>query len=132
MKKCPTCRMTVDNENECPFCRTSLIYEPFCDAEKEQIVWNKYYLKYMAKAIWFSVICCIVGAIKMIIERPPMSELLIAAIVFALISLWISCFQRSWLAKMKWKYSESYLLLLIPLWKYGCGLLSVIFFLFIK
>ena len=124
--------MTVDADNECPFCGTTLTYEPVCDADKERIVWNKYYLKYMAKTIWFAVVCCIVGVIKVIVARPPVSELLITAIVLALFSLCISCFQRSWMVRMKWKYNESYLLFLIPLWKYGFGALSVIFFLFLK
>ena len=132
MKKCPICRMTVDADNECPFCGTSLTYEPVCDAEREHIVWNKYYLKYMAKSIWFAVLCCMVGAVKIIVARPPMSELLVTAILLALFSLFISCFQRSWVTKMKWKYSKAYLSFLIPLWKYGFGALSVIFFLFIQ
>ena len=34
MKKCPTCQMTVDEENECPFCGTNLTYEPIVHAEK--------------------------------------------------------------------------------------------------
>ena len=132
MKKCPICRMIVDADNECPFCSTTLTYEPTCDVDQEHIVWNQYYFIYMAKNVWFAVICCLVGAIKIVVARPPISELLIAAIIFALFSLCISCFQRSWMTKMKWKYNESYLLFLIPLWKYGLGLLSVIFFLFIK
>lgn len=132
MKNCPTCKMTVEADNECPFCGESLAYVSVCDADKEHIVWNKYFFKYMAKNIWFSLICCFVGVIRLIIVKPPMSELLISAIVCALISLMISCFGRSYMAKMSWKYTESYLLFLISLWKYGLGLLSVIFFLFIK
>ena len=132
MKKCPICKMTVNADNECPFCGASLTYEPHCEADKEHIVWNKYYFKYLVKTIWFALICCLFGAVKIIVVRPPMSELLMTAILLALFSFFISCFQRSWMEKMKWKYQESYLLFLIPLWKYGFGLLSVIFFLFIK
>lgn len=124
--------MIVNAENECPFCGTTLTYEPVCDAEKERFVWNRYYFRYKVKTVWFALLCCLIGSAKIIVGRPQISELLIAAIALALISLYISCSQRSWMEKMKWKYQESYLLFLIPLWKYGFGLLSVIFFLFIK
>ena len=123
--------MTVNADNDCPFCGATLTYEPVCDANREHIVWNKYYLGYLAKTIWFSIICCIFGSVKLIVARPPMSELLITAIVFALLSLLISCFQRS-LMRGKWIYKESYVPMQIALWKYGFGLLSIIFFLFIK
>ena len=43
MKQCPTCKMTVDEKNECPICGTTLTYEPIVDAEKEHIILNKYY-----------------------------------------------------------------------------------------
>ena len=131
MKKCPTCKMTVNADNECPFCGATLTYEQTCDADREHTVWNRYYLGYLAKTIWFSVICCIFGSVKLIVARPPMSELLITAIVFALLSLLISCLQRP-LMRGKWIYKESYVPVQIALWKYGFGLLSVIFFLFIK
>ena len=123
--------MTVNADNECPFCSTTLTYEPFCDTEKEHIIRNKYYLIYLAKNIWFSVICCLIGIIKLVVTKPPISELLITAILCALFSLCISCFQRSLLQK-SWIYKEDYMSIQIRLWKYGAGLLSVIFFLFIK
>lgn len=132
MKKCPTCNMTVADDNECPFCGESIVYELVCDADREQIVWNKYFFKYTVKNIWFSVICCLVGVIKIIVARPPMSELLIAAIVCAIFSLAVSCFGRSWMVNLSWKYTKSYSMFQLSLWKYGFGLLSVIFFLFIK
>ena len=131
MKKCPTCQMTIHADNECPFCGTTLTYEPFCDTEKEHIVLNKYYLIYFAKNIWFSVICCLFGIIRLIIVKPMASELLIAAILCALFSFFISCFQRHLLQK-KWVYREEFMEIQIRLWKYGSGLLSVIFFFFIK
>ena len=131
MKKCPTCQMTVNADNECPFCGTTLTYEPFCDTEKEHIVLNKYYLIYFAKNIWFSVICCLLGIIRLIAVKPMISELLIAAILCALFSFFISCFQRRLLQK-KWIYREEFMEIQIRLWKYGSGLLSVIFFFFIQ
>ena len=131
MKNCPTCQMTVDVDNECPFCGTTLTYEPDCDEIREKIVWNKYYLLYMAKNIWFSLICCLICVIKLMIARPPMSELLIAAIVCALVSLLTALFQRT-LSKGDWVYKESYISMILASWKYGLGLLAVLFFLFIK
>ena len=131
MKKCPICQMTVDSDHECPFCGNTLTYEPDCDASREKIVWNKYYLLYMAKNIWFSVICCVIGAIKLIIVSPSMSELLVAAIVCAAVSLLVALFQRP-LIKGNWIYKESYIPIIVASWKYGAGLLSVLFFLFIK
>ena len=131
MKNCPTCWMTVDVDNECPFCGTSLTYEPNCDAAREKIVWNKYYLLYMAKNIWFSLICVLIGVIKLTVARPPMSELLIAAIVCAAVSLLVALFQRS-LTKGNWIYKESYIPIVVVSWKYGAGLLAILFFLFIK
>ena len=116
MKNCPTCWMTVDVDNECPFCGTSLTYEPDCDAVREKIVWNKYYLLYMAKNIWFSLICVLIGVIKLTVARPPMSELLIAAIVCAAVSLLVALFQRS-LTKGNWIYKATkrlFLWLILP------------------
>lgn len=132
MKKCPTCKITVADDNECPFCGESIVYEPVCDADRAQIVWNKYFFKYTVKNIWFSVICCLVGVIKIIVARPLMSELLITAIICAIFSLAVSCFGRSWMVNLSWKYTKSYSTFQLSLWKYGFGLLSVIFFLFIR
>ena len=123
--------MTVDVDNECPFCGTSLTYEPNCDAAREKIVWNKYYLLYMAKNIWFSLLCSLIGVVRLMIVRPPMSELLVVAIVCVFVSLLIALFQRP-LSKSNWVYKESYIPIILASWKYGAGLLAVLFFLFIK
>ena len=131
MKNCPICQMTVDVDNECPFCGTSLTYEPNCDAAREKIVWNKYYLLYMAKNIWFSLLCSLIGVVRLMIARPPMSELLVVAIVCVFVSLLIALFQRP-LSKGNWVYKESYIPIILASWKYGAGLLAVLFFLFIK
>ena len=60
MKQCPTCKMTVDEKNECPICGATLTYEPIVDAEKEHIILNKYYWIYFGKTTWFSFLCLIV------------------------------------------------------------------------
>ena len=123
--------MTVDVDNECPFCGTSLTYEPNCDAAREKIVWNKYYLLYMAKNIWFSLLCSLIGVVRLMIVRPTMSERLVVAIVCVFVSLLIALFQRP-LSKGNWVYKESYIPIILASWKYGAGLLAVLFFLFIK
>ena len=53
MKKCPTCHMVVDEKDSCPFCDTSLLYEDSVDGE-EKIIFNRYFLIYLAKTMWFS------------------------------------------------------------------------------
>lgn len=131
MKKCPTCRMIVDAENECPFCATTLTYEPKCEAESERLVWNKYLLIYIAKNIWFSLICCIVGLVKILVARPQMSILLFSAGACAVISLITSIFQRNFCKTMTWKYSEEYMPFKIGIWKYFLGGISIILFIFL-
>lgn len=131
MKKCPTCQMIVDADNECPFCATTLTYEPKCDAESERLVWNKYLLIYIAKNIWFSLACCIVGLVKIFIARPQISVLLFSAGACALISLIVSIFQRRFSKTMTWKYSEDYIPFKISMWKYLLGGISIILFVFL-
>lgn len=131
MKKCPTCQMIVDADNECPFCATTLTYEPKCEAESERLVWNKYLLIYIAKNTWFSLICCIVGLLKLLIARPQISVLLFSAGTCAIISLIASIFQRNFCKTMTWKYSEEYLPFKIGILKYLLGGISIILFIFL-
>lgn len=131
MKKCPTCQMIVDADNECPFCATTLTYEPKCEAERERLVWNKYLLIYIVKNTWFSLICCIVGLLKLLIARPQISVLLFSAGTCAIISLIASIFQRNFCKTMTWKYSEEYLPFKIGIWKYLLGGISIILFIFL-
>ena len=131
MKKCPTCQMIVDADNECPFCATTLTYEPKCEAESERLVWNKYLLIYIVKNTWFSLTCCIVGLVKILIARPQISVLLFSAGACALISLIVSIFQRHFSKTMTWKYSEDYIPFKISMWKYLLGGISIILFVFL-
>lgn len=129
MKKCPLCQMTVDAEHECPYCYTTLTYEPFCDEEKEHIVWNRYYFIYLAKNCWFSVLCCMIGIVKFFIDR-SINELFIIAIFLSLLSLLISVFQRSFTKGITWKYSESHAPFKAGMWKYQLGSAAILLFLF--
>lgn len=128
MKKCPTCQMIVDAENECPFCATTLTYEPMCEAKTEHLVWNKYLLIYIVKNVWFSAICCVVGLLKIIIAKPQISALLLCAGACAVISLIASISQRKFSEAMTWKYNEDYVPFKIGIWKYLLGVISILFF----
>lgn len=128
MKKCSVCHSIVSDENECHVCHNSLTYEPTYPATEERYSWNKYLATYIAKNIWFSVVCCITGLLKLLIERPPVSELLFGAGACAVISLIISVFQRSFCRTMTWKYSEEYVPFKLGIWKYLLGGISIILF----
>ena len=131
MKRCPTCKMIVDADNECPFCATTLTYEPQCEAVSEHLVWNKYLFFSIVKNTGFSVICCVVGLLKVFIARPQTSALLFTAGACAVISLIVSIFQRNLCKTMTWKYSEEYIPFKIGIWKYLLGVLSIILFIFL-
>lgn len=130
MKKCKICQSTVNAETECPICHNTLTYEPMCQDTEERYVWNKYYLIYLLKHIWFSLFCCIFGIVNLAINKFVLSELLITAIICALISLVASIFQGNLEKAITWKYSEAYAPFKISIWKYLFGAISVLFFIF--
>ena len=129
MRKCPLCQMTVDAKHECPICGTTLTYEPICDADREHLLWNRYRWIYISKCCWFSVLCCLIGLLKIIIARPPIGELSLLAISLSVISLTVSLFQRTVSRLLTWKYSENYASYEIVFFKYVFGGISVILFL---
>mgnify|MGYP003306994912 CR=1 FL=1 len=130
MKRCNLCHSIVDEENECPVCHNTLTYEPICHEREEHFVWNKYYVAYLAKNVWFSLICCMMGLLKVIIARPQLNALLFAAGTCALISLTVSVFQRTLSKTMTWKYCEEYVPFKLGIWKYLLGGVSILFFIF--
>lgn len=130
MKKCNLCQSIVNAEEECPICHNTLTYEPTCQETEEHYVWNKYYLLYVLKKIWFSLFCCVFGIIKLVITMPDMNKLLMAAIGCALISLLVSVFQRNLEKSITWKYSEDYAPFKIGVWKYLLGAISLLLFVF--
>ena len=131
MKKCNLCKSIVDEENECPICHNSLVYEPLCWEANERFAVNKYLFFYILKNIWFSVLCCIIGLLKIIISRPQGSELLFGAVACAVLSLIFALFQRYLGKLMTWMYNEEYSHFKVVLWKYLLGLASIIFFMFV-
>ncbi len=134
MKQCPTCKMTVNEENECPICSTTLTYEPTVNAEKEHIIFNKYYWIYFGKTTWFSLLCSIVCIVRMAIVRPQISPLLLGMVGLLLISIVVSIFQRNLPDAIRWKYKHmgDYAELKISLWKYLSAVIAVLFSFFVN
>lgn len=133
MKQCPTCKMTVDAENECPICSTTLTYEPTVNAEKEHIIFNKYYWIYFGKTTWFSFLCSIVCIVRVAIVRPQMSPLLVGMAGLLLISIVVSVFQRKLPDAIRWKYKHmgEYAEFKVSLWKYLYAAIAVLFSFFV-
>ena len=126
MRKCPVCQMTVDAKNECPICSATLTYEPVCDVEREHLLWNRYRWLYILKCAWFSMLCCIVDLLKIVIARPQINQLFWIAVTLAAVSLTVSLFQRKIFRLLTWKYSENYASYEIAIFKYIFGGISVI------
>lgn len=133
LKKCKVCRSTVDAANECPICHTSLTYEPFCTDDKEHFAMSRYYVIYVAKQIWFSVLCCIFVAVMTALPGPHINEPLTAAIIFAAISLLISVLRRrlvSFIMSFSWNtwfHTDDYFHVHYNVIKYLFGGMSVVF-----
>lgn len=130
MKKCNLCHSVVNDKDECHICHNTLTYEPECQDSEEHYVWSKYYLVYLIKNIWLSLFCCVFGIVNLAINKFVLSEVLIAAIICALISLVASIFQGNLEKAITWKYSETYAPFKISIWKYLLGAISVLFFIF--
>lgn len=133
MKQCPTCKMTVDEKNECPICGATLTYEPIVIAEKEHIIFNKYYWMYFVKTTWFSLLCSIVCIVRAAIVRPQISPLLLGMVGLLLISIVVSIFQRKLPDLIRWKYKHMgyYAEFKISMWKYLCAVIAVLFSFFV-
>ena len=111
MKICPTCKMTIDSENECPICYTTITYEPTVSADKEKYVYNKYFLGYMIKNLWFSVLCLLVVIARLIVKHQFVPHFLLYYCLIALaicISILISFFKRKFSRFWQRKYSKEY------------------------
>ncbi len=133
MKQCPTCKMTVNAENECPICRTTLTYEPTVHTDREHIILNKYYWIYFGKTIWFSLLCSIVCIVRVAIVRPQISPLLLGMAGLLVISVVVSVFQRKLPDAIRWKYRHmgEYAEYKVFLWKYLFAGIAVLFSFFV-
>ena len=133
LKKCPICGSVVDAKDECPICRTTLTYEPFCTDDKERFPKSRYYIAYVAKRIWFSVLCCIFVAVMIALPGLHIREAAIAAVIFAAASLLISVFKRQWIRLVTlipwtaWIYTDDYIHFSIGYDAFIFGVLSVFF-----
>lgn len=111
MKNCPKCKMTVDAENECPICHTTITYEPKVAETKEKYVYNKYFFRHLIKNSWFSVMCFMIVALRLIAKHQFSPQYLLCYVgIFILlsISVLISVFQRRLSRFLQWKYSKDY------------------------
>ncbi|MBR6533371.1 MAG: hypothetical protein IKT44_02965 [Clostridia bacterium] len=127
MKKCPNCEMVVNADNECPFCYTTLTYESNVSSDKEKYVLNKYFIWYLIKQSWFSVLCLIVVVLRLIHIRNAIDYFLIFPIVFICFSLVFSFLGRKITKIVQWKYSKGYSEFRTNAIKVLTGILAVIF-----
>lgn len=126
MKKCNRCHAVVREEHECPICQSTLTYEPPCHDQKEHYPLNRYYVRYILKNSWFSLLCCIPGIVQLCISS--FSTLLLCAWALWVLSLLLSVFQRNIETGIIRKYSEDYAHFKIGLWKYLFGIISITLF----
>lgn len=115
MKICPKCKMTVDAENECPICYNTITYEPKVAVTKEKYVYNKYFLRYTFKNMWFSVLCLMVVILRLILKHQFVLHfclyyclIALAICISFLISFFKRKFSRFWQRKYSKEYSEFY------------------------
>ena len=108
MKECPVCKSVVDEEFECPICRTALTDEPQCYSQGERYAFNKFFLRYVLRQCWFSVISLIVVLVMTFFTAPGVHQLCILAWVLAILSGLMGAFQRKCIKIAQFKYSEEY------------------------
>ncbi len=131
LKKCDVCHAVVRAENQCPLCGNTLTYAPICGETRERYVWNRYFVLYMLKNVWFPALCCIFGAVRFVLVQPPLSAILLTSAALALLSLAIGVWQRRIAHTITWKYTATYAAVKTNLWKYQFGTLAVLFFCFV-
>ena len=127
MKKCPNCKMIVDADNECPFCYNTITYEEEVPSDKEKYVFNKYFVWYLIKQSWFSMLCLIIVVIRLFCIRNTLDSFVLFPIVCLCVSLIGSLFGRKITKYMQWKYAEGYSEFRTVSIKYITGVLSILF-----
>ena len=128
MKKCNVCGCIVDEISVCPICDNTITYEQPCMADKEHFVFSKYYLFYLLKNSWFSIICLIYGIVTAIIFRHNLNALIAPAALCLALSLYLSVFERQYARAIRWKYNKEYSLQHTLFYRYSFGIGSIIFF----
>ena len=94
MKKCPTCRMIVNEPYECPYCQTTLTYEEPVMTNREKLRCNRYFWLYQLKNCWFSLLCVIITAVTMLLAEPYAVQVHTALFALCFILLLEAFFQR--------------------------------------
>lgn len=120
MKKCPKCKMTVDESVECPFCKTSLVYEPEANGEKKYKL-NKYFFLYLLKKCCFSLVCFAIVFIRFLITFPKIDMYFFLIVVMMIISMAISVEQAFFKKDVYKVYCRALIVIILS------GLLAVVF-----
>lgn len=118
MKKCPVCKSVVDESFACPICGTTLTYEPECYSEEERYAFNKYFLRYLLRQCWFSLLSLIIVLIATIFTVPELHQICITAWFCAIVSGLMGALQRKWIKWSLYKYTEEYARFGVVLGKY--------------
>ena len=134
MKQCPRCKAIINEKSECPICHTTITYEDEITLAKEKFVCNRYVVIYFVKQMWISVLCCIIGVVKVCFSSVEWNEIVfdlrVSAILLALASLGIALFQRK-LALSRWsryKYTKEYAEQRLIVYKYLFAVLAIFLF----
>ena len=134
MKQCPRCQSIVDEKSECPICYTTITYENEIASASEKFICNRYVVIYFIKQMWISVLCCMVGVVKLCFSTVEWDEIVLdirlSAILLALASLGIALFQRKLALSQwsRWKYTKKYAEQRLILYKYLFAILSIFLF----
>lgn len=124
MKECPMCKSVVDEEFECPICWTTLTYEPNCDG-KEHFVLNKFYVRYLLRQCWFSLLCLGITVALMCFVDFVWHPACVMPYVAAVVSVLMGIFQRQLIKLIQWKYSQGYANFGVVYGKYIAAILAV-------
>ena len=135
MKQCPRCKAIINEKSECPICHTTITYEDEIASATEKYDWNRYVIVYFIKQMWISVLCCMIGVVKIFVSSIQWNEIVldirVSAILLALASLGIALFQRKLVLSRwsRWKYTKEYAEQRLIVYKYLFAILSIILFL---
>ncbi|MBR7185717.1 MAG: hypothetical protein IKD37_08955 [Clostridia bacterium] len=131
MKQCPTCNSIIEAQTECPVCGETLTYVNPHPAHRERIARNRYGLRYLAKQIWFALLCTATAVLLLLFAgwhdwRITTVSLLCcaAALIRSFFSLWLLRRWRSRLAQSDY-HTETYRRTVLCADKYLAAVLGV-------
>ena len=126
MKECPVCKSKVDEEFECPICWTTLTYEPECYGKGERYAFNKYYLRYLWRQCWFSLLCFVITVVMMCFVDFRWHPACVMPYVAGGISVLMGAFQRQLTKIAQWKYSADFAASGLVAGKYMVAVMAVL------